>query len=185
MFLVSQNLEKYMTFPEDTVIRINLAWVESLNALEATINNFENDIYIDLPVGRTKPPSNSYSIDDLKKIIDKYSNIKYLAISNVENAKDLIEYIKIFGSSLSIVPKIESKKGIENIKDILSVMGGKKSIMLDHDDLFSDLIRNKIPPSDFFYYIKKLEDFCVQNSIALLKTRGVIFSDKDEYSYER
>ena len=185
MFLVSQNLEKYMSFPKETVIRINLAWVESLTALENTIQNFENDIYIDLPVGRTKPPSNSYSIDDLKKIIDKHSNIKYLAISNVENAEDLIEYSEIFGSSLSIVPKIESKKGIENIKDISSVMHGKKSIMLDHDDLFSDLIRRNVAPSDFFSYIEKLEDFCAKNSIALLKTRGVIFSDKDKYSYER
>ena len=185
MFLVSQNLTNYMSFPKETVIRINLAWVGSLKALESTIANFENDIYIDLPVGRTKPPSNSYSIEDLKKIMDKHSNVKYLAISNVENAEDIVEYSKMFGSSLSIVPKIESKKGIDNINSISLAMHGKKIIMLDHDDLFSDLIRRKVPPVAFFSYIETLEDFCVKNSITLLKTRGVIFSDEDKYGYEK
>ena len=55
--------------------------------------------------------------------------------------------------------------------------------MLDHDDLFSDLINNKIPPTEFFSYIEQVEDFCNENSIKLLRTRGVIFSDEDEYNY--
>ena len=49
MFLVSQNLANYMSFSNETVIRINLAWVENLASLESVINNFNNEIYIDLP----------------------------------------------------------------------------------------------------------------------------------------
>tara|TARA_B100001250_G_C19520620_1_gene665860 strand:+ start:102 stop:620 length:519 start_codon:yes stop_codon:yes gene_type:complete len=172
-----------MKFSNETVFRINLAWVASLKDLKAVIKSIENDIYLDLPIGRTKPPNNSYSLDDLKEIIDKNSKIKYLAISNVESSNDISKYNKILGNSLTIVPKIESKKGVEKIKEISLEMRGKKTIMLDHDDLFSDLIKRGVPPSDFFTYISKLEDFCLTNSILLLKTRGVIFSDEDKYRY--
>ena len=185
MFLVSQNLTNYMDFPDKTVIRINLAWVENLVSLEEAINSFDNEIYLDLPIGRTKPPNNSYSIDDLKKIIDNHKNIKYLAISNVESANHILPYINLFGQILSIVPKIETKRGIDNIDNICSAFIDKKIIMLDHDDLFSDLIRLKIPSSEFFSYIEKLADYCSKNSVKLLKTRGVIFSDEDEYRYDK
>ncbi len=172
-----------MSFSDKTVIRINLAWVENLVSLEDVINSFNNEIYLDLPLGRTKPPNNSYSIDDLKKIIDKHDNIRYLAISNVESAEHLIPYINLFGQVLTIVPKIETKKGIDNISSICSTLINDKFIMLDHDDLFSDLIRLKIPSTEFFTYIEKLSDYCDSNSVKLLKTRGVIFSDEDEYKY--
>ena len=99
-----------MDFSDKTVIRINLAWVENLVLLEKAINSFDNEIYLDLPIGRTKPPNNSYSIEDLKKIIDNHKNIKYLAISNVESANHILPYINLFGQILSIVPKIETKR---------------------------------------------------------------------------
>ena len=140
---------------------------------------------MDLPIGRTKPPHNSYEISDLKIIFDKYENIKYLAVSNVETSKDLNDYITTFSDSLTIVPKIESKNGVDNINSICEALTGKKIIMLDHDDLLSDLIRISLPPSEFFGYIERLEKYCNENSIYLLKTRGVIFSDEDEYRYEK
>ena len=185
MFLVSQNLTNYMSFADDAVIRINLAWVENLVSLEKTIRGFDNDIYLDLPIGRTKPPNNSYSVEDLSAVIGKYSNIKYLAISNVESSGHINSFVDMFGHKLSIVPKIETKKGIDNIDEICSALNGERIIMLDHDDLFSDLIKLGIPSSDFFSYISKLSDFCAASSVSLLKTRGVIFSDQDEYEYNK
>jgi len=174
-----------MSFPNETVIRINLAWIENLTKLEKLLSSFSNEIYLDLPVGRTKPPNNNYSVDELKKIILAHKNIKYLAISNVESANDIFSYVNLFREVLSVVPKIETEKGINNISDICSIIPDQKIIMLDHDDLFSDLIRLNIPSSNFFYYIKKLSDYCSKNKIQLLKTRGVIFSDMDEYEYDK
>jgi len=183
MLLMSQNLARYMPISENTVIRINLAWIENLDKLEASVSDFSNDIFIDIPVGRTKPPNNTYSIDDLKPIFARNKNIRYLAISNVESPDHIKSFIKFFGEKISIIPKIETKKGIDNILEISKGMVGEKIIMLDHDDLFSDLIRNGVSSSKFFEYIEELERFCKKNSVRLLKTRGVIFSDKDKYNY--
>ena len=49
--------------------------------------------------------------------------------------------------------------------------------MLDHDDLFSDILRNNEPVENFQDYIKLLKNFCDNNNVKLLRTIGVIFSD--------
>ena len=56
----------------------------------------------------------------------------------------------------------------------------EKILMLDHDDLFSALIKNKQPSSTFINYINQLVDFCDKNNVTLLRTIGVIFSDKEK-----
>ena len=52
--------------------------------------------------------------------------------------------------------------------------------MLDHDDLFSSLVRNNEPESKFKEYVRKLIEFCNENNIILLRTVGVIFSDDEK-----
>ena len=52
--------------------------------------------------------------------------------------------------------------------------------MLDHDDLFSNLIKNNEPTTKFTEYIKDLTKFCDANNISLLRTIGVIFSDEEK-----
>jgi predicted CopG family antitoxin len=56
----------------------------------------------------------------------------------------------------------------------------KKIVMLDHDDLFSSIIRNKDNKDSFQNYIKKLVDYCQENNIELLRTVGVVFSDDEK-----
>ncbi len=179
---MSQNLFRYLDFPDGTVVRINLAWIDDLEKLRDIVDEIDNEIYLDVPVGRTKPPNNSYSLQDLKDIAAK-PNVTYMAISNVESSQHLSDSLGLFAEMVNIVPKIETKKGLENLSDITNALVGEKIIMLDHDDLFADLIRNNVSPHDFFKYIKKIEYFCNSNSVKLLKTRGVIFSDLDSYRY--
>ena len=84
MLLISQNLTKYdLKFPKDTVLRVNLAWIFDLEALEDLVSKYDNDIFLDMPLGRKKPPSNFYTVDQLKPIITNNPQIKYIAISNV------------------------------------------------------------------------------------------------------
>ena len=52
--------------------------------------------------------------------------------------------------------------------------------MLDHDDLYSNLIKNNEPSSKFTEYIDKLKEFCDENNVTLLRTIGVIFSDEEK-----
>ena len=52
--------------------------------------------------------------------------------------------------------------------------------MLDHDDLFSSLLKQNKPVSDFKNYIKNLVIFCEKNNVKLLRTIGVVFSDSEK-----
>ena len=183
MLIISQNLENYdLMLPKEAVFRINLAWCNSLEELEGKLaKNKKSEFFIDLPVGRVKPPNNRYSLDDLIPIIESNKQIKYFAISNVENKNDLQPFLEKLPDFINIVPKIESPKAVLNIKEICdSLKTEKKIVMLDHDDLFSSLIRDNKDRNSFQEYIKKLIDFCEENNISLLRTVGVVFSDDEK-----
>ena len=113
-------MENYdLTLPKGVIFRINLAWCNSLKELEAKLlKNKKAEFFIDLPVGRIKPPNNSYSLDDMIPIIEANPCIKYLAVSNVENKNDLQPFLEKLPDYINIVPKIESQKAVLNIKEI-------------------------------------------------------------------
>jgi len=183
MLLVSQNAGNYnIILPNDTIFRINLAWCNNINELEEKLsNNKKSDFFIDLPVGRIKPPNNKYTLDDMIPIIKTHSNVKFFAVSNVESKNDLIEFLEKLPPSINIVPKIESPIAVQNIDEICNALKtDKKIVMLDHDDLFSSIIRNKDNKDSFQNHIKKLVDYCQENNIELLRTVGVVFSDDEK-----
>ena len=183
MLLVSQNAGNYnIILPNDTIFRINLAWCNNINELEEKLsNNKKSDFFIDLPVGRIKPPNNKYTLDDMIPIIKTHSNVKFFAVSNVESKNDLIEFLEKLPTSINIVPKIESPIAVQNIDEICNALKtDKKIVMLDHDDLFSSIIRNKDNKDSFQNHIKKLVDYCQENNIELLRTVGVVFSDDEK-----
>lgn len=183
MLIVSQNLSNYeFPIPRDAIYRINLAWVNSIEELKNLLEKHrEHNLFLDLPIKRTKPPNNKYSIVDLIPVIKLHKNIKYFAISNVKSAKDLKKYLNLLPKNIVIVPKIENPEGILNINEITdSIKTREKVIMLDHDDLYSSIIKNGEPSSNFIDYINKLNDFCDRNNIVILRTIGVIFSEKEK-----
>ena len=133
-----------------------------------------------MPIGRTKPPHNSYTFDELIPILEKNLNVKYLAISNVNSSNDIENFVSLVPKHVEIVPKIESPDGIANIADITNFMPySNKVIMLDHDDLYSNLIKQNEKPEKFKGYINDLAEFCKENNITMLRTIGVIFSDEE------
>ena len=183
MLIISQNASNYgIPFPDETVYRINLAWVNSIKELEDLLQKHQKQqIFLDLPKGRIKPPNNKYSLEDLFAILISHKNIKYFAVSNVNSPEDLSIYIKVIPKEIIIVPKIESPTAVLNIKNIVDVIPTtKKIIMLDHDDLYSNLIKNKEQSTKFTEYIKKLTEFCNENNVILLRTIGVIFSEEEK-----
>lgn len=183
MLIVSQNLVNYgYPISDNTILRINLAWINSLEDLKTILRKHrKHSIFLDLPIGRTKPPNNNFSLDDLIPIIESHPNIEYFAISNVQSQNDLTEYIKWIPNYVTIVPKIENEEGILNIKEITNILSNKeKIVMLDHDDLYSSIVRANKSPLIFKELINKLIDFCKNNNIVLLRTRGVIFSDDEK-----
>ena len=183
MLLISQNIESYnIKLPENTVFRINMAWCNNLKELESKLNkNKEMKFFIDLPIGRIKPPNNKYTLDEMIPIIKSNSNIQYFAVSNVESRNDLEPFLKKLPDRIIIVPKIESPTAIENIDEICNELKyEKRIIMLDHDDLFSSIIHSNEDEEKFQQYMKKLVDYCENNDISLLRTVGVVFSDDEK-----
>ena len=181
--ILSQNASNYgIPFPDETTYRINLAWVNSITELESLLQKHQSQqIFIDLPKGRVKPPNNKYSLDDLLAILNTNKNIKYFAVSNVNSSEDLSMYINVVPKEIIIVPKIESPKAVLNIENIVNAIPtSKKIVMLDHDDLYSALIKNKEPSTKFTEYISKLKEYCEENNVTLLRTVGVIFSDEEK-----
>ena len=182
MRIFSQNLTNYnIPLPDDSIFRINLAWVNTLDELKSLLKKHENNkIFLDLPIGRTKPPNNRYSLEDITAILILNKNIKYFAISNVNSSDDIEKIIEKIPDHVSIVPKIESPEGVLNIKNITGVLGKEKIIMLDHDDLYSNLIKKNENPEKFKEYIFNLTEFCQKNNVTMLRTIGVVFSDDEK-----
>jgi citrate lyase beta subunit len=182
MIITSQNLANYeINVPNDVIFRINLAWCDSIIEFENILKKHKNnDFFVDLPIKRVKPPNNKYTIEDLIPIIKAHDHIRYFAISNVESSNDLKKYVGILPKHTTIVPKIESTQAVENIDDIISVLPNEKILMLDHDDLFSSILKQNKPASTFKESIKNLVDFCEKNNVKLLRTIGVVFSDNEK-----
>jgi len=183
MRIISQNVTNYgIEVPKDTIFRINLAWCSSIDELKAMLQkHIDNKIFLDLPIKRIKTPNNRYTLDDLIPIILSHQQIKYFAVSNVESSADLKSFIKKLPPGVILVPKIESPTAIKNISDIVNVLpANEKILMLDHDDLFSAIIKNNEPADVFKKYIQQLVDYCNSNKIILLRTIGVMFSDEEK-----
>ena len=183
MRIISQNVTNYgIEVPKDTIFRINLAWCSSVDELKAMLQKHrDNKIFLDLPIKRIKTPNNRYTLDDLIPIISSHKQIKYFAVSNVESPDDLKSFIKKLPPGVILVPKIESPTAIKNISDIVNALpANEKILMLDHDDLFSAIIKSNEPVDVFKKYIQQLVDYCNSNKIILLRTIGVMFSDEEK-----
>ena len=182
MIIFSQNLANYgLPIPQNAIFRVNLAWVNSLKELQVILEKHKSrEIFLDLPANRTKPPNQKYNIDDLLPIIKNNPNIKYFAVSNIHSVDDLKIYLEIVPKHVILVPKIESAEGISNIKEITDVLGSKKILMLDHDDLYSSIIKSNQPDSKFLECFNELVDYCKNQNIILLRTIGVVFSDQEK-----
>ena len=95
--------------------------------------------------------------------------------------KDLEPFLEKLPKDIIIVPKIESPNAVDNIKEIFeSLRNNKKIIMLDHDDLFSSILKQNIDKNQFEVYIQRLGEFCEKNNVLLLRTVGVMFSDDEK-----
>ena len=183
LLVISQNVFSYdLSLPKDAILRINLAWCNSLDYLKSVLDTHKEFVFfIDLPVSRIKPPNNKYSLEDLIPIIESRKQIRYFAVSNVESKNDLQPFLEKLPDYINIVPKIESPKAVLNIKEICdSLKTEKKIVMLDHDDLFSSIIHSNKDKNSFQECIKMLIDFCEENDISLLRTVGVMFSDDEK-----
>jgi len=170
MIVISDNVNKINSSDnfQDAVLRINLAWYSNLEEAEKIILESDRDIMLDFPKGRKKYPVTNHKISDVLKLAE-HKNVKFLAVSNIESPEDLKHFI-VSNSTLEIIPKIETIKGINNFNKINCQIA-----MLDHDDLWRDCLKNNKTTDQYLSLIKKLESLCKTRKAILLKTVGVVF----------
>ena len=179
MILISRHLTEYGLVPANAVVRINLAWEASAEQLGNHLLQIENPVFLDVPVGRIKPPLYRWNPGDVVEMVSLYENIRYVGVSNVGEPDDLMFWIVKLPKRVTIVPKIESVWACRNFRQIEQVLGPPKTVMLDHDDLFHDMIRRGEPPGDLYVkYVDEMADFCRREGISLLRTAGVVFSNE-------
>ena len=176
-FIISQNLVKSdLKLPMHAILRVNLAWHKDLDSVKTMLDKYRgNDVFLDIPIGRKKPPNHNHDVDDIANTANEFANVRYVGISNVENIKDVHYYCKKF--RCRVVPKIETYKGAMRSSGIIDALNYKPQIvMLDHEDLFSDLVRLK-KEKHYLKIINALIATCRKKNTHLLRVKGIIFAN--------
>ena len=173
MILLSNHLLTLDEFKnvKNVVVRINMAHVKDANELEKFVS-VSHDIFLDYPKGRTKPPVPSLSFTEAIDKVKKYKNIKYFAISNIEEVSEVNLICEMLPDGVSFVPKIETLRGVLNLNKLFDT-GKIKHIMLDSEDLYTD-IGNDV---ELFLNLKdRVKKTCEEYDVELLQLYGVVFS---------
>lgn len=172
MIVISNHVNAIgMEYPKDSVIRINVAWIESKQALEKILKDLHGRaIWLDYPTGRTKPPRPKFSLDETIEFTKKYP-MHYFAFSNAEETS-LVQSIRSkVPQHITLVPKIETTKGIANLANIVSA-ARTKTIMLDKEDLYTDVKGNQ---QEFERLVNLCREDCKKLGVTCLELKGVVF----------
>lgn len=176
MLIISQNVHKIdFPVPEHAVLRVNVAWVPTVEELYELLEKTKNnDIFLDFPEGRAKPPKPTLTLDDLIPVMEKIPAIKYFAITNTKYPKQINALRGSIPSRVELVPKIESKLGVDNLEKIAAALKAhEKHMMFDHEDLYTDLNNDN---EVYLNYRALIREKSKKLGIILLEMQGVIFS---------
>lgn len=173
MLLISNHLLQYpIKFAKDAVVRINIAWIGSFYQLDNILDEIKNDVFIDYPEGRAKPPPVGMTLTEVMDAAAAHKNVKYMAVSNIESGNIAGLFARSMPEGVQFVPKIETIKGVNNIHEIIK-QSKPNYIMLDTEDLFLDL---KGDVERYENLITQLESICLENNVTILKIEGVVFA---------
>lgn len=176
MIVISNHVNQIgMEFPEKAVIRINTAWISSIEELKSLLDELssqERVIWVDYPTGRTKPPVPQIPMKDVIECVNQYARVKYFALSNCESFSDVLTLQSVLANHIEIIPKIETTKGVDNLQELFD-SSHVRIIMLDKEDLYVSVKNN---PDDFNLYVERARTACSDNRVVCLELKGVIFA---------
>ena len=173
MLIVSNHLldKTDLQFPDHAVMRVNVAWIKDLPELHEVLNRITHDVYLDYPQGRTKPPKPVITLQDTIATAHQFPHIKHFAVSNVEDPEDIFRIKEQLPSSIGIVPKIETERGIRNLEEIVHKIQNRY-IMFDKEDLYLDVERDT---EKFQSLIELTRKKSKELGIEILELHGVVF----------
>ena len=175
MIIVSNHLlnKTKIEFPEDQiVVRINVAWIREKEELIKLLKSTKHDIYLDYPIGRTKPPRPTIKFDEVVELVPLFKQVKHFAVSNVEDPAAIAAIKNRLPQYVNLVPKIETQKGIEALSEIIESISARH-IMLDKEDLYVDVNRDH---ALFEKLIDVARETCKKKAVKVLELQGVVFT---------
>ncbi len=175
LVIVSNHLLGVMKveFPEEyIVLRINVAWMRSKKDLIDLLKETTHDVFLDFPQGRSKPPRPTLNLDEIIEIIPKFKNIKYFAISNVEDPIAVATLKARLPHTIELIPKIETKIGIEGLEAIIKSIDAKH-IMLDKEDIYTNVHHDH---KLFEELVEQARTTSKENHVQVLELQGVVFA---------
>ena len=158
-------------FPRHMVARVNVAWLSTQDELRNVISKLHNDVYLDYPQGRTKPPRPRISLDETIAVAHQFPRIKYFAISNVEEPEGILAIKKQLPAHIEMIPKIETERGVHNLEHIVR-KADIRAIMFDKEDLYTDVNRNDQKFGELVELARKKSK---ELGINILELHGVVF----------
>ena len=172
MIVISHHVKKIgMPYPQGVVVRVNTAWIESVEELDSVLKDIKDrKVFLDYPTGRTKPPVPKFSLDEVAEFTHKY-NIDYFAFSNAQEPSEVEIIRKKVMPRTKLVPKIETKLGVHNLRLIIDA-AQTDVIMLDKEDLYTDVHGNQ---EQFNNFVERCRVECKKLGVTCLELKGVVF----------
>jgi pyruvate kinase len=176
--LYSNNIERISDVDPKAILRVNMAWENSKEKVLNVLDTYTNrDIFLDFPYKRTKFPLPIFNLDEAIDIANTYVNkVKYFAVSNCESYDFVLEIRNRLSDHIVLVPKIETKMGIENFIGICTA-ARTDIIMLDREDLTKSLHDNSNEVKDL---VDVLYEKAAKIKVTIIGLQGVVFSNKNK-----
>jgi rfaE bifunctional protein nucleotidyltransferase chain/domain len=166
-------LAQGLGFPQGAVMRLNLAWMPSKEAARETLASLvDHEVYLDYPQGRSKPPKPVITLMEAIELANEFPNVKFFAVSNVEDPHTLTDLKQRLPEHIQLVPKIETLKGVENLEAIITE-SGVEHVMLDKEDLYIDIERDG---DEFNRLVDVARAKAKKLGFELLELQGVVFA---------
>lgn len=174
LLIISQNARlAHMNIPPHAVLRVNVAWIKNREELFRVLSGITNDVFLDFPEGRRKPPRPVLKFPDLIEAMRLHKRVKYFGATDVRNEETVARLLKALPPNVQLIPKIESRAGVKRLELIAEALPyDTKYIMLDKEDLYTDLGSDN---DTFLDYLQMVREKCWKSHVHVLELAGVIF----------
>lgn len=173
LMIISQNARlSSLSIPPHAVLRVNTAYVKSKEQLHAALDGIANDVFLDFPAGRRKPPRPILKLADLLEAMLRHGRVRYFGAADIKDVRAVKRLLGLIPPSVQLIPRIASRAGVEKLEEIAAVLPyATKYAMLDKDDLYADMGGG----DEFLERLQAVREKCFRSGIQPLELAGVIF----------
>ncbi len=174
LMIVSQNARlASLDIPPHAILRVNVAYLKTKGELDAALDGIKNDVFLDFPAGRRKPPRPILSLPDVLAAMRRHRRVRYFGGIDAKDPAAVKRLLRRIPDGVQMIPRISSRACVDNLKELAAALPyAAKHAMLDKDDLYADA---GVDGDRFLDYLKTVREKCFACGIQPLELAGVIF----------